>query len=459
MTAVRPAASGVTTRALDSRRAPGREATRPVAEVPSREAGHDGEYLCDVVVVGGGIHGCALAYELSRGGLEVTLLERDVIAAGASGGPGMRGVRANDRDARELPLMRRAYDLWPTLSERLGRPSGYKRTGGLELMDATTFADPAAMARIRAQVTLQDHQGIPSELVSGPDLAALEPGIDLDNVAAAVYCPLDGVADHTQATAAYAAAALEIGAQILEGVAVTSVNADGGRIGAAALTADGAVFRGRIATVLLVNSYTQPLLERSFGLHLPVWRWTPQVTMIQPPSGATVTRLIGHMTRPLSAKTLPDGTIMLSGGRSGTWDEVTDTGVVDDTVPDENLADMAHTFPSVLGATITSTDASRSDSSCVDDIPVIDRVPRAPSVFFAAGWSGHGFAIAPAVATLLAEWISTGKRSRELDPFSLARLSPSQPPPTAAATTTATPPPSLRPPRPTPRPCSSTSEN
>ena len=74
----------------------------------------------DFVIIGGGVYGCATAWELAKRGAEVMLLEADEIAAGASGGPGKRGVRANGRDLRELPLMRAAYRRWPTLHEELG---------------------------------------------------------------------------------------------------------------------------------------------------------------------------------------------------------------------------------------------------------------------------------------------------------------------------------------------------
>jgi len=76
----------------------------------------------DFVIVGGGVYGAGVAWELARRGADVLLLEAQQIACGASGGLGKRGVRANGRDLRELPLMRLAYDLWPTLAEDIGDP-------------------------------------------------------------------------------------------------------------------------------------------------------------------------------------------------------------------------------------------------------------------------------------------------------------------------------------------------
>ncbi|NNM32821.1 MAG: FAD-dependent oxidoreductase, partial [Gemmatimonadetes bacterium] len=58
----------------------------------------------------------------------------------------------------------------------------------------------------------------------------------------------------------------------------------------------------------------------------------------------------------------------------------------------------------------------------VDGIPVIDRLPEASNVIVATGWSGHGWAIAPAVAQLLAEWVTSGNRPGLLGPFCLGRF-------------------------------------
>jgi sarcosine oxidase, subunit beta len=388
----------------------------------TRQTGTSVQHEADVVVVGGGIHGAAVAYELTAAGAEVILLERNQIASGASGGPGMRGVRANGRDPRELPLMRRAYDLWPNLTERLGVDSGYHRTGGLELVEAATVADELAWAQVKAQVSLQLAHGIPTELLDRDEIVRLQPGIDTQRVAAAVHCPLDGVADQTAATRAYAMAAARNGADVREGVTVTAVHADADGRGTLLETAGGHRLRARTATVLAMNTYVRQLLADAFDLRLPTWRMTPQVSMVRPPAEVALTHLIGHVTRPLAAKTLTDGTIMLSGGRRGRWDEQADHGEPNPDVPGQNLADMASAFPALDRAPIVATDASRSDSSCVDGIPIIDRVPQAPGVFFATGWTGHGFAIAPAVARLLAEWVLTGRPETELVPFGLARL-------------------------------------
>lgn len=380
----------------------------------------------DVVVVGGGVHGTAVAYELARSGLSVTLLERRTLASGASGGPGFRGVRANGRDLRELPLMRLAYDIWPALDTELGRDSGYRRVGGLELFEQETVDDEVAMARLRSRIAAQNALGIPTELIDRDRLLELEPGTS-DAVVGAVLCPLDGCGDHGQTTRSYAAAAADGGATVVENaevVRIVAADLDSGHGGGGqVITVDGTVHSASRAVIVLANSYTPALLRQAFGLDLPIWRFNPQVVPVRARDGFTVRHLISHVTRTFAAKTIDGGAVMLSGGRRGSWDEALDAGFADPDVPAASLADAEVMFPALADAEVVLTDASRPESVSVDDIPIIDRVPGARSVFFGTGWSGHGFAIAPAVARLLAEWVRSTERPAELAPFALARVS------------------------------------
>lgn len=155
----------------------------------------------DYVIVGGGIYGCAVAWQLAKRGADALLLEAKSIASGASGGLGERGVRANGRDLRELPLMRLAYDIWPTLQDEIGGFTGYRRLGHLHLIERAED-----LAAAPAQVWLQNQQGIESHLLSAAQTRELEPNLSQD-VIAAIYCPKDGVADHTATTRSMAEAA------------------------------------------------------------------------------------------------------------------------------------------------------------------------------------------------------------------------------------------------------------
>ena len=178
----------------------------------------------DFVVIGGGVYGCAVAWALSKRGAEVCLLEANTVASGASGGLGKRGVRANGRDVRELPFMKLAYDIWPTLHEQLDAPTGYERTGHLLLIEREVDYLQAA-----AQAWMQQQQGIPATMLGEEAVREKEPFIS-EHIIGAIYCPNDGIADHTATTRAYAQAAEKLGSAIREQTAVRNVEMQNGRV-------------------------------------------------------------------------------------------------------------------------------------------------------------------------------------------------------------------------------------
>jgi len=364
-------------------------------------------------VIGAGLTGLYAAWRLALLGREVMVLEQSAVAAGASGGPGRRGVRANGRDRRELPLMARAYRLWPDLADETGHPTGYQRTGQLHLTE-----HPEDMGALGAQAGAQAAAGVPSVVVEGPGLRHLEPELS-DRVVAAVHCPLDGVADHTATTRGLAAAARRAGAELREGVGVGELRWSRDRIGA--VTGEGDVVEAGTA-VVAANAGAQALLA-SGGIVLPVFPVFPQVLVSPPLERTCVRHLIGHAHRRLALKTLPGGEVMITGGWLGRWDADEKGGVV---VPDAvagNLADAAAVFPSLAGVEVALAVADRAEAVSRDLVPIIDRVPGADNAFFATGWSGHGWAIGPVVAELLVEWVTTGRRPPLLAPFALERFS------------------------------------
>ncbi|MEG1932172.1 MAG: FAD-binding oxidoreductase, partial [Pygmaiobacter sp.] len=87
----------------------------------------------NVVIVGGGITGCAAAYYLCKAGIKPLVLEQKEIGYGGSS-RNAGGVRQSARDARELPLaMYAVQNIWPTLSDELGVDLEYKQKGNLRL--------------------------------------------------------------------------------------------------------------------------------------------------------------------------------------------------------------------------------------------------------------------------------------------------------------------------------------
>ncbi|ONI85871.1 hypothetical protein ALI144C_12215 [Actinosynnema sp. ALI-1.44] len=375
--------------------------------------------MVEYVVIGGGVVGAATAWSLASRGAEVTLLEANELASGASGGPGRRGVRANGRDLRELPLARRALELWPELDGILGAPTGYRRNGLLRVYDVE-IAGVSGWQSLPARVQAQRAAGVPCEIVDRARLDEMQPGI-AEQVRFALYAPNDGTADHPATTRAFAKAAVELGAIIIEQSMVDKLAA--GRDGSVVVhLATGDRLRATRGVILAANRSAPRLLGDSAGLSLPMWEKATQITFVTAPPGFTLNHQIGHSRRSLSVKMTDEGHVMLSGGRPGGWDPVSGVGTPDPEVLRSTMADVAATLPALADAEVVAVDNSRADTSTIDLIPVIDTVPGMESVFVAAGWSGHGFALAPAVAEALTTWALDGTRPESLRPFTLDRL-------------------------------------
>jgi sarcosine oxidase subunit beta len=371
--------------------------------------------IMDFVIVGGGVYGAGVAWELARRGAEVLLVEAQQIAAGASGGLGKRGVRANGRDLRELPLMRLAYALWPYLTDEIGAPTGYERTGNLHLIEQERdyYGAPA-------QAWAQEQQGIPTQVMGAAALREIEPDLS-DRVIAALYCPKDGIADQTATTRGLAQAAQRLGAVIREDTPVVSLERRGDHI-SAVITAQ----QERIAVdrmlFLLANTHVPALLQEQLSITLPVWRILPQVVLTQPVAPVTVRHLIGHAHRRLAIKSTPQGHIMISGGWRGRWNPGTERGDTQEDQVRGNVAEAVAVYPRLKGARIIEAAADRPESQSTDGIPIIDLVPGIANAFFATGWTGHGWAIAPAVCQLLATWAYSGEAPALLHPFAYTRF-------------------------------------
>lgn len=377
----------------------------------------------DHVVVGGGIYGSYLAWELAKADLDVLLIERNQVASESSGGPGKRGVRAGGRDPRELPLARIAYGRWSAIGEELSRDVGYDQVGQLEFIERSVpEIEPTSTRSAEAQVWLQRQYGIPSELLSAEETANMEPNVS-NSVIGAVYTPKDGVIDHTAATRAVADAAKTEGATVLEEESVTSMERSStGRI-RTVVTSDGREVETSGTVSLLTNAGASDFLEATFDTSLPVWNVTPQVILTEPLDEVPFTHLVAHAHRTLAMKPTETRRVMITGGWPAKWGQDQRGHPVPDLI-EKNVEQAVAVYPALADVTVDEVIADHQESCSIDGIPIIDRVPGIENLFVGTGWTGHGYAIAPAVCELLGQWISSGRRPELLEPFGIDRFTP-----------------------------------
>ncbi len=376
----------------------------------------------EVVIIGGGIYGTSLAYQLATAGKTVTLLEASEIASGASGGPGERGVRANGRDIRELPICALSQGLWRLYQEKFDGGVGFRNIGGLKVFDVPYgHREHEVIGRMEATAAAQASLGAPSEVLTRDETLAREQELG-KSLIGAIYCPNDGVGDHTFATRQFGKEAGKAGALIRTGARVAHiVHAKRAATGVKLETGELVPVGDRL--VVFANAGAQELLKpilkpQELG---PIWNLIPQMLYVSNPLNKVVNHLLSHAHRRLAVKQLPDGILMLSGGAHVSY---TPEGLWKGSLSalTQNVTDAIQTLPFIDNSSFLQADASRVESVAVDNIPLIGQSEALANTLYGYAWSGHGFAISLGVTKLFTDWILSGAKPEALEPFSPARF-------------------------------------
>ena len=353
----------------------------------------------EVVIIGGGIIGCATAYYLAKEGVSVIVLEKsDHIGNGGSSRNG-GGVRQSGRDPRELPLAMYAVEhMWPTLSEELGVDVEYHKEGNLRLGKTAKHKEILQGLTDRA-VAL----GLDVRMIDGKEVREINPYLS-DEITVASWCPTDGHANPLKTTLGFYKKALELGVTFITGVTVHGIKKVKGK--ARLVETDDGDYEGD--HILLCAGYESRKIANTVGIDVPVERQFNEVlvTEVMPQMfdvmiGVAGGEVYGHQAE--------NGTFVL-GGNSGlqAFTSNNDHFVTNSlTAPCISRGIMKY-FPVLKNAKVVRTWSGWYDQ-CIDVLPVIDNIKEVPGLTCAFGFSGHGFGISPATSLALSELILDGK--------------------------------------------------
>lgn len=368
----------------------------------------------EVIVIGGGITGCATAYELSKQGMHVTLLERENIHAMGSGWT-LAGVRQSGRHVTELPIAREAIRRWEHLGEELGAEIHYRQDGNLRL--ALTEQEAAAIQQV---VDDGNASGVKMAWVDGDRAREIAPAL-ANSVVGASYCPTDGHADNILTVKAYADAATRLGATIVTGVEALELATSGDRV-TGVITTKGTYAAD--AVVVAAGIYTPTLLE-PLNLSLPISITQTAVAETVPATEMTLAPVLGVAAGNFAARQTAEGGIRFI-GRGEPWNEPSPHSPSTIGITVESMDIMTRRtieiLPGVARLRIARTWGGLIDKT-PDNLPVLDAIPAYSGLVVGAGFSGHGFGIGPMSGEILANLVTNGSDNRfDLEPFRFGRF-------------------------------------
>ncbi len=164
----------------------------------------------DVVIIGGGVNGCSLAYKLSKKGLDVVVVEKKYLSAGATGACGA-GIRQQWSTRENASLAIQSVKMFEQLSRELGQDIEFRQGGYL-----IAVHDEKEMNQAEKNVAMQRSLGLKVDILKPEEINDVVPILDVQGMKAigATFCPTDGHANPFRTTFAYADAARNLGAEI-----------------------------------------------------------------------------------------------------------------------------------------------------------------------------------------------------------------------------------------------------
>jgi sarcosine oxidase, subunit beta len=363
--------------------------------------------VADVVILGGGVIGCSVAYHLGEQGIsDVVVVERGTLGGGATGiCPG--GIRQQFEGEADCLLARRSVRFYERINEILhpDHPFLFERSGYLFTADS-----PELLARYQRNVEMQNRLGIPSRILEPREIEQLLPRVLSSGIVGASFCSEDGfIEDCHGVTSALAACARARGASIRYAEATSIARS----AGIWRVTTDQGVFEA--PHIVLAAGVDSVPLARTAGLELPIRKARRRLAFTAPALAGTLPPLLVAAERGFAGKQLSSGVFYL-----GWLHEDSETD--DLTFLEEALRAGSTLIPLLAELPVRRVLAGVYDMS-PDRRPVLGPVPGYDGLHLAVGFSGHGFMIAPAVGELVAAAIGGLDIPLVGEAFSLARLS------------------------------------
>ena len=382
-----------------------------------------------VVIIGGGVIGCSVAYHLTKLGWEdVVLLERKQLTSGTTWHAA--GLIAQLRaTANMTKLAKYSQELYGGLEEETGVATGFKRVGSI-----TVALNEERREEIYRQAAMARAFGVEVEEISNERVQEMYPHLNLEGVVGAVYLPLDGQGDPANIALALAKGARQRGGLIKERVKVTGMAKDGSRVTGVDWT-DEDGNSGHIEADMVVNcgGMWGHEVGRMAGVNVPLQACEHFYI---------VTEAIEGLTQ-LPVLRVPDehayykedaGKFLLGAFEPESKPWAVD-GIPDDFEFDQLQEDFDHFEPilekaiermPLLAEAGIHTFFNGPESFTPDDAYHLGLAPEMDNFWVAAGFNSIGIQSAGGAGMALAAWMDTGEKPFDLGDVDISRMQPFQ---------------------------------
>jgi len=231
-----------------------------------------------VVVIGGGIMGCSVAYHLAKFGIpDVVLVERKQLTAGTTWHSAAQ-VRQLRSSANLTRMIKNSVALYSSLEDETGQATGWHQTGSLSIA-----TNPDRLTHVKRQAALSTLFDVDAEVVDAAEARRLWPLMNADDVIGAVHARTDGRVNPSDTCAALIKSAKAAGVQVFEDTEVTGFERTAGRISAVVTE------RGRIQcqTVALTTGLWSREVARLAGVNAPLYACEHFYLLTKPIDGIT----------------------------------------------------------------------------------------------------------------------------------------------------------------------------
>jgi sarcosine oxidase, subunit beta len=377
---------------------------------------HDLKPSYDVVIIGAGVHGLAIAYYLGKRGItNIAVLDKGYLGGGASG-RNTAIVRSNYRTPEGVAFYNESVKLYEKLALELDYNVMFSQQGHL-----TVAHNERGVVTLRERAEVNKLLGVNSRLIDRAEIARLVPGMDMDGhqpIRAGLYHPPGGIIRHDAVVWGYARGVDRHGIHIHPFTEVTGIEKSNGRVTGVVTK------RGRIASPIVINATAGwcSAVAHLAGVDLPIVTYPLQA-------------LVTERLKPFLHHVIVSATLHV-------YVNQTDRGevVIGEEIDPYSSYSMrstlrflenatAHTlelFPCLGRVKVLRQWAGICDMT-PDFAPIIGPVPEVAGFYVDVGWGTYGFKAGPVAGYRVAEMIATGKVPEILRPFALSRFAEQQP--------------------------------